>query len=84
MQLGVEFGRLRKPALAEKEFRQVLQLNANSMEARADLGVALYEQEKLEDAVKEFQAVLQRNPNDATALHYAGLLRNRAPLPVGR
>ncbi len=84
MQLGVELGRLGKPALAEQQFRQVLQLNPDSMEARADLGVALYEQEKLEDAVKEFQSVLQRNPNDATALHYAELLRNRTPLPVGR
>ena len=44
------------------------------------LGVALYEQENLEDALKQFEDVLQRNPKDATALHYAQLLRNRTPL----
>jgi len=77
MQLGVELGRLRKPALAEQEFRQALRLNPDFIEARVDLGIALYEQEKLEEALKQFQEVLQRNPNDASALHYSQLLRNR-------
>jgi tetratricopeptide (TPR) repeat protein len=80
MQLGFELGRLRKPALAEQEFRQVLRLDPNLIDARVALGVALYEQEKLDDALKQFEDVLQRNPNDATALHYAQLLRNRTPL----
>jgi hypothetical protein len=49
-----------------------------------DLGIALYEQQKLDDAAKEFEGVLQRNPNDATSLHYAELLRNRKSPPTGR
>ncbi|HXR48980.1 MAG TPA: tetratricopeptide repeat protein, partial [Candidatus Limnocylindrales bacterium] len=49
-------------------------------EARADLGVALYEQEKLDEARKQFEDVLQRDPRDATALHYVQLLRNRMHL----
>jgi len=84
MQLGFELGRLGKPALAEQEFRQTLQLDPNLNEARIDLGVALYEQEKLDDARKQFEDVLQRNPNDATALHYAQLLRDRTHLPAAR
>jgi tetratricopeptide (TPR) repeat protein len=80
MQLGFELGRLRKPALAEQEFRQVLRLDPNLIDARVALGVALYEQEKFDDALKQFEDVLQRNPKDATALHYAKLLRNRTPL----
>jgi tetratricopeptide (TPR) repeat protein len=84
MQVGVELGRLRKPALAEKEFRQALRLNPDLIEARVDLGIALYEQEKLDDALKQFEDVLQRNPKDATARHYAQLLRNRTALPAGR
>jgi superkiller protein 3 len=84
MQLGVELGRLGKPALAEQEFRQALRLDPNSIQSRADLGIALYEQEKLDDALKQFEDVLQRNPKDATALHYAQLLRNRPPLPAAR
>lgn len=84
MRLGVELGRLKKPALAENEFREVLRLNPDLIEARADLGIALYEQDKLDDASKQFERVLQRNPNDATALRYAGLLRNRIGLPAVR
>jgi tetratricopeptide (TPR) repeat protein len=84
MQLGVELGRLRKPALAEEEFRQALRLDPSLVETRVDLGIALYEQEKLEDALRQFEDVLQRNPKDATALHYARLLRNRIPLPAAR
>ena len=84
MQLAVELGRLGKPALAEPEFRQALRLDPNLIQARVDLGIALYEQEKLDDALKQFEDVLQRNPADATALRYAQLLRNRAPLPAAR
>ncbi len=83
-QLGVEMGRLGQPALAEQEFRQALQVDPDFTEARANLGVALYKQEKLDDALKQFEEVLQRNPSDATALHYAQLLRNRTSLPAGR
>ena len=46
MQLGVELGRLGQPALAEQEFRQTLRLDPDSIEARVDLGIALYEQKK--------------------------------------
>jgi tetratricopeptide (TPR) repeat protein len=59
MQLGFELGRLGKPALAEPEFRQVLRLDPNSIDARVDLGIALYEQKKLDDALKQFEDVLQ-------------------------
>jgi tetratricopeptide (TPR) repeat protein len=84
MQLAVELGRLGKPALAEPEFRQVLRLQPDFTEARTDLGIALYEQEKLEEALKQFEEVLQRNPEDATALNYARRLRNRTPGPATR
>jgi len=80
MQMGFELGRLRQPALAEHEFQQVLRLDPNSMEARVALGVALYEQKKLDAALNQFEVVLQRNPEDATARHYAQLLRGRPPL----
>lgn len=81
MQLAVELGRLRKPALAEPEFREVLRLDPNSIQARVNLGIALYEQEKFSDSLKEFDTALQRNPGNATALHYAQLIRNRTPSP---
>jgi tetratricopeptide (TPR) repeat protein len=84
MQLGVELGRLGRPALAEKEFRKVLRLDPNFNEAGVDLGIALYEQQQLDDALKQFEDVLKRNSNDATALHYANLLRNRTSAPAPR
>jgi tetratricopeptide (TPR) repeat protein len=84
IQLGFEQGRLGKPALAEPEFRQALRLDPNLIDARVALGVAFYEQEKLDDALKQFEDVLQRNPKDPIALHYVQLLRERTPLPAGR
>ena len=84
MQLGVELGRLGQPAPAEQEFRQTLQLSPDSIEAGVDLGIALYEQKKLGEALKQFEDVLERNPNEATALHYAQILRNRTPSPTTR
>jgi tetratricopeptide (TPR) repeat protein len=84
MQLGVELGRLGKPALAEQEFRQVLRLDPNVVEARVNLGIALYQQEKLEDALRQFEHVLQRNPNDPNAQRYIQLLRSRTSSPAGR
>jgi tetratricopeptide (TPR) repeat protein len=84
MQLAVALGRLGKPALAEQEFRQALRVDPDSIEARADLGVALYKQGKLDDALEQFELVLHRSPKDATALHYAQLLRSQTSLPAGR
>ncbi len=80
MQLGFELGRLGRLAQAEKEFRQVLRLDPNSIDARVALGVALYDQEKFDEAHEQFEDVLQRDLTDATALHFAQLLRNRTPL----
>jgi len=84
MQLGVALGRLRKPALAENEFREVLRLDPNLIEARVNLGIALYHQEKLYDALRQFEDVLERNPNDPNALRYVPLLRNRISSPASR
>lgn len=70
--------------LTEREFREVLRLNAGLIEARVNLGISLYEQEKSDGALEQFEDVLQRNPHDATALRYAQLLRNRAPAPAAR
>jgi tetratricopeptide (TPR) repeat protein len=82
LQLGVELGRLRKPALAENEFAQALRLDPSLVDARLNLGIAQYEQGKLDEALKQFEDVLQRNPNNATAQHYAQILRNRASGPA--
>jgi len=75
--LGVELGRLGNPALAEQEFQQALRLDPDFIQARVDLGIALFEQNKMDEALKQFWDVLQRNPNDATALHYLQLLLSR-------
>jgi cytochrome c-type biogenesis protein CcmH/NrfG len=77
MQLGVELGRLRKPALAEKEFRETLRVDPNAIDARTDLGIALYEEGRLDNALKEFADVLRRNPTDAAALRYVQLMTNK-------
>jgi cytochrome c-type biogenesis protein CcmH/NrfG len=68
--------------LAEAEFRQAVRLDPAFIEARLNLGIALYGQQKLDEALQQFEEVLQRNPTDATALRFAQLLRNRLPLPA--
>jgi Flp pilus assembly protein TadD len=84
IQLGAELGRLGKHALAEQEFRQALRFNPDSIDARMDLGIALYKQEKFEEALKQFEEILQRNPGNATALRYMQLLGNQTALPTAR
>jgi TolA-binding protein len=49
-----------------------------------DLGIALYKQEKFEEALKQFEEILRRYPENATALRYMQLLRNQTALPTVR
>ena len=52
----------------------------DSIEARRNLAVALYRQDKFEDALKQFQEVLKSNPGDALALKYVENLRSRTSI----
>jgi tetratricopeptide (TPR) repeat protein len=76
-------GKLEKPDDAEREFREAARLMPDLAEARLNLGIALYRQEKLTEAFREFEQVLQRNPTNALALKYLQALRDRtSPTPA--
>ena len=77
-------GRLERPAEAEREFREALRLMPDSVEARRNLGIALYKQAKLDEALKQFDEVLQRSPADALALKYAQALRSKTSRPTAK
>jgi len=71
---GFELGRLGKPADAEQEFRAAAQLMPEVIEARLNLGIALYQQQKREEALATFEEVLQRSPTNALAQKYVRAL----------
>jgi len=48
-----------------------------------DLGVALFNQKKFEDALKQFENVLRDHPGNAAAQGYVRQLQNRTSLPAG-
>jgi tetratricopeptide (TPR) repeat protein len=77
---GLEFGRLSKPGDAEREFGEAVRLMPDLLEARLNLGIALYQQQKFQAAMDIFQGTLQRDPANATALKYTALMRNRLPV----
>jgi tetratricopeptide (TPR) repeat protein len=71
---GFELGRLGKPAEAEQEFRAAAQLMPEVIEARLNLGIALYQQKKREEALATFEEVLKRSPTNAVAQKYVRVL----------
>jgi len=75
---GVELGRLGRSSEAEAEFRAAARLMPDVVEARLNLGIALYRQQKLDEALAEFEAVVQRSPTNALALKYLQALRDAA------
>ena len=72
------------PAEAARGFRGALRLRPDPVQARRNLGIALYKQDKLEDALKQFEEVLQRSPANALALLYAQELRSKTFRPIAK
>lgn len=74
---GAELGKAGKPGDAEREFREAARLMPDVVEARLNLGIALYQQQKFQAAMDTFHEVLQRDPANATALKYMAVLGDR-------
>jgi len=75
---GLEYGRLGKPDAAETQFREAARLMPDLAEARLNLGIALYQQQKLNEALDVFQRTLELDPANPTALKYVEALRDQA------
>jgi Tfp pilus assembly protein PilF len=81
---GLEYGRVGQVADAEREFRQAVKLLPDLAEARLNLGIALYQQQKFPAATEVFQEILQHDPANATALKYLAALRGRSAAESAR
>ena len=61
-------------AIAETEYRIVIDLNPDDIVTRNRLGVVLYRKGKLKEALKQFKAVLAIKPDDFDAHDGTGLV----------
>lgn len=62
-------------AIAEMEYRIVLEITPNDIKTRNRLGIVLYRKNKLKEAEKEFAEVLRTAPRDFDAHDGMGLVK---------
>lgn len=72
---GLELGRQGQHAEAAAEFREVVRLHPDLVEARLNLGFALEKQELRQEALEQFEAALRLNPTNRLAAERAAALR---------
>ena len=75
--LGVVYGRLRRPDEAEKSLRRALALDSGNAAANLNLGMLLAERKCFGDAESAFRAALRRDPDLAAAAYNLSLLLAR-------
>jgi tetratricopeptide (TPR) repeat protein len=78
---GMELGNGGNAAQAAREFQEAVRLMPEVIEARLNLGIALYNQGQWNASETEFENVTARNPTNAVAQHYLELLHNRPASP---
>jgi tetratricopeptide (TPR) repeat protein len=64
-------------AIAEMEYKIVLDINPKDIDTRNKLGIVLYRKNKLNEAEKEFSKVLAASPKDFDAHDGMGLVKNK-------
>ncbi len=72
---GEELGKSGQPAAAAGEFRDAVRLLPDVIEARLNLGIALYHEKQWNESLTQFETVLSRNPTNIVAVRYLELLR---------
>jgi Tfp pilus assembly protein PilF len=72
---GMELGKSHQPALAARQFKEAVQLMPAIVEARLNLGIALYEAGQFAESRQELEEVVARSPNNTPAKQYLTLLR---------
>jgi tetratricopeptide (TPR) repeat protein len=61
-------------AVAEMEYKILLEFEPDNIEIRNKLGMVLYQQDKLIEAAKEFNRVLKKDPDNFDAIDALGLI----------
>jgi tetratricopeptide (TPR) repeat protein len=75
---GEELGKSQQPALAVREFEEAATLLPDVLEARLNLGIALFHEGQWRQSREQFEQVTARSPTNALALHYLDLLRDKS------
>jgi predicted Zn-dependent protease len=79
----MELGKSGRPALAARQFREAVRLMPEIVEARLNLGIALYEAGNFAESRQELEEVAARSPTNALAQKYLTLLHNQLG-PAGK
>lgn len=61
-------------AIAETEYRIVIELDPGDIETRNKLGIILYRKDKLKEALKQFESVIKLRPGDFDAHDGTGMV----------
>ena len=69
-------------AIAETEYKIVLEINPRDIPTRTKLGMVLYRKNKLKEAEQQVSEVLKSAPNDFDALDVMGLIRLKEKKPA--
>ncbi|MGQ9502841.1 MAG: tetratricopeptide repeat protein [Anaerolineae bacterium] len=72
--LGAAWMRANLLTLAEAAFRKAIALDAQYVDAYVNLGVALYQMGRLDEALQEYEAALGIAPDDAAIYHNKGVI----------
>jgi tetratricopeptide (TPR) repeat protein len=76
---GEQLGKSHQPAPAAREFQEAALLMPDVIEARLNLGIALFQEGQWNQSRNEFEKVAARDPTNALAQHYLNLLRENTP-----
>jgi len=78
---GLYLEKLKKPALAAAQLRDVLKLHPEMAAAHLGLGLALSAEGKIEEAGRALDEAVRRDPSNPLALHAQGLVALRLNQP---
>jgi tetratricopeptide (TPR) repeat protein len=79
---GMELGKSGQAARAAREFQEAVRLMPEVVEARLNLGIALYREGQWNESLNEFEQAAARSPTNTLALHYLQILRKKLAPPV--
>ena len=71
---GMELGKTGHAAPAAREFQEAVRLMPDVLEARLNLGIALFRQGQYSESLEQFEQVNARSPTNALAKHYLEIL----------
>ncbi len=73
---GIYTDNLNRPEEGMKDFKKVLELQPNHLDAMINIGVACYKLQKFDEAIVQFDQVLKRDPKNAKAYYMKAISYN--------